>query len=143
MSHSLFLSHTSRGAFASPLTLLTVNPQSIFHGALVLLFFKLLVHAFHRLASQRFRGRGIKVRDTPRMLQQSGKCDCGGFWWLFLLCRRAKCNNDQSCCSETVLEGHVARCLHGFIELYRDSHYTSVSSNKSTDVDLLVWICAS
>lgn len=61
---------------------------------------------------------------------------------LFPLCGRAKCNNDQSCCSETVLEGHVARCLHGFNELYRDLHDTSVSSNKSTDVDLLVWICA-
>lgn len=64
------------------------------------------------------------------------------FCSLSLLCGRAKCNNDQSCCSETVLEGDVARCLHGFNELYRDSHYTSVSSNKSTDVDLLVWICA-
>lgn len=62
---------------------------------------------------------------------------------LFLVCGGgAKCNNDQSCCFETVLKGHVARWLHGFNGLYRDSHDTSVSGNKSTDVDLLVWICA-
>lgn len=36
----------------------------------------------------------------------------------------------------------MARCLHGFNELYRDSHYTSVRRNEFTDVDLLVWICA-
>lgn len=131
---------------ASPLTPLTVNPQSIFHGALVQLFRKLLGRAFHRLASQRFRGRdkgegnaeGVTA-GRQMLLWGLFKCICCS---LFLLCGRAKCNNDQSCCSETVLEGHVARCLHGFNELYRDSHYTSVSRNKSTDVDLLVWICA-
>lgn len=90
---------------------------------------------------------GIKVRETLRVLQQGGKCYCGGILSVSVV----RCSsfvggqpnpNNQSCCSETVLEGHVARCLHGFNELYRDSHYTSVSSNESTGVDLLVWICA-
>lgn len=58
---SLSYAHThvcvfERASTSGPHTLLTVNPQSIFHGALARLFRKLIGHTFHRLMLEGLRG---------------------------------------------------------------------------------------